>query len=56
MKAINCLILLLLMTLKAQTQNVMTSSPYSMFGIGELQKRTLWTECRYGWSCLRNEE
>ena len=37
MKAINCLILLLLMTLKAQTQNVMTSSPYSMFGIGELQ-------------------
>ena len=37
MKAINCMILLLLVTLKAQAQNVMTSSPYSMFGIGELQ-------------------
>lgn len=37
MKAINCLIFLLLISLKVQTQNVMTSSPYSMFGIGELQ-------------------
>lgn len=27
----------MLITLKAQTQNVMTSSPYSMFGIGELE-------------------
>lgn len=49
MKAINCLILLLLMTLKAQTQNVMTSSPYSMFGIGELQtdfmdRMQVWVE------------
>ena len=26
-----------MITLKAQAQNVMTSSPYSMFGIGELE-------------------
>lgn len=37
MKAINCIIFLLLVTLKSQAQNVMTSSPYSMFGIGELE-------------------
>ena len=37
MKAINCITFFLLITLKAQTQNVMTSSPYSMFGIGELE-------------------
>ena len=28
MKAINCIIFLLLVTLKSQAQNVMTSSPY----------------------------
>ena len=37
MKAINCITFFLLITLKAQAQNVMTSSPYSMFGIGELE-------------------
>ena len=37
MKAINCIIFLLLVPLKSQAQNVMTSSPYSMFGIGELR-------------------
>ena len=37
MKAINCITFFLLITLKAQTQNVMTSSPYSMFGIGALE-------------------
>ena len=37
MKAINCIIFLLLVALKSQAQNVMTSSPYSMFGIGELE-------------------
>ena len=37
MKAINCIIFLLLVVLKSQAQNVMTSSPYSMFGIGELE-------------------
>lgn len=37
MRAINCMTFLLLVALKAQTQNVMTSSPYSMFGIGELE-------------------
>lgn len=37
MKAINYISFLLLITLKTQAQNVMTSSPYSMFGIGELE-------------------
>ena len=37
MRAINCTIILLLVTLETQAQNVMTSSPYSMFGIGELE-------------------
>lgn len=37
MKAINCIIFLLLVALKSQATNVMTSSPYSMFGIGELE-------------------
>lgn len=37
MKAINYISFFLLITFKAQAQNVMTSSPYSMFGIGELE-------------------
>lgn len=37
MKVINYTIFLLLVALKVQAQNSMTSSPYSMFGIGELQ-------------------
>lgn len=37
MKAINYILFFLLITFKAQAQNVMTSSPYSMFGIGELE-------------------
>ena len=56
MKAINCITFFLLITLKAQAQNVMTSSPYSMFGIGELDftaKMQLWVVFLMGCEILR---
>ena len=36
MKVIKHLTLFLLLTLPVHAQNIMTSSPYSMFGIGEI--------------------
>ena len=36
MKVIKHLTLFLLLTVTVNAQNIMTSSPYSMFGIGEI--------------------
>lgn len=36
MKVIKCLILFFLLTANVYAQNIMTSSPYSMFGVGEI--------------------